>query len=138
MHTNTLQGFTIINFISIIVSTQLNVSKERSSHIFFIRIYLFSHFPKYDISRTKAKGEDIKVGSKSARSHVNIVFRSTDKLPVSDNPCGVLFTVIMAQRPCDTSRTPKKKWSDENILKTFLTLIPNRMKMKFSLASQVA
>lgn len=85
----------------------------------------------------------MKAGGVSDSSHVNTEFRSSDKLPVSDHPCSLLFTVITSEQPCHTSRAPQKKehfniWRDENILKTFLRPNPNRMQMRFSLTSQDA
>jgi len=142
MHKNTPQGFTIINFVSVIISTQLNVSIECNSHKFL------SEFTSSVISRSM-KLRERRQKEKTLKSVANqtvltsISYSYQVKLPVADNPRGVLFTVIMAQGQCDTSRTPQKKehfkiWSEENILKTFLRLNPNRMQMRFSLASQEA
>jgi len=132
MHTNTLQGFAIINFISTIISTQLNISKECVSHKFL------SDFISSVISRSM-KLRERRRKEQTFKSAANQTVLTA--ISYTDQVTNFQFQITLAVCYSQSSRTPQKKehfkiWSDKNILKTFLRLNPNRMQMRFSLASQ--
>jgi hypothetical protein len=142
MYTNTLHGFTIINFISIIISTQLNISKECSSHIFL------SEFTSSVISRSM-KLRERRRKEKTLKSVASPTVLTS--IPYLDQLTNFQFQITLAVCYPQSSRHgghvichARRKyiyiyiWSDENILKTILRLNPNRMHMRFSLASQEA